>query len=140
MRKRDKVPNALKATVKSCQLVYQKVKRVLNPRSVMLGFLFTWFMMSNSAFAVELPSVSIVEYGWQSNVTVVTLILAMFEESTYYSSHMIPGSSWFHSKIGPQLWLWGRAHVQEALRFVPQWVDRVRLLSAYVVLQPALAN
>lgn len=37
--------------------------------------------------------------GWTGNVTVALMLASFVEETTYYTSCMVPGSQWFNSRI-----------------------------------------
>lgn len=86
------------------QPVFNKVKQIINPCNALLGFLIKRILNPTLALAAPNP---IYESGnlnvWIDNVCVAILVAAMFEETTYRASSMIPGSGWFNSRTGAPL-------------------------------------
>jgi hypothetical protein len=78
------------------QPILKKVKPIVSPRNTLLGFLFM-SVIPASTLAAPNPVDGLP--GWTSNVTVALMLASFVEETTYYTSCMVPGSQWFNSRI-----------------------------------------
>jgi hypothetical protein len=78
------------------QPILKKVKPIVSPRNTLLGFLFM-SVIPASTLAAPNPVDGLP--GWTGNVTVALMLASFVEETTYYTSCMVPGSQWFNSRI-----------------------------------------
>ena len=88
LRKRDRAWNVVKAGAKitkkgfqKVQPVLSKVKPIINPRNVLLGFILMSFLKPSLALAVPNPEPDVNDLpGWTGNVTVALLLARMIQE------------------------------------------------------------
>tara|TARA_B100000768_G_scaffold145782_1_gene138722 strand:- start:1958 stop:2539 length:582 start_codon:yes stop_codon:yes gene_type:complete len=114
LRKRDRALNAVKSGAKRARKFCQKIqplsnklKPIINPRSALFGLILISILKPTiSLAAIELPGdlpLPRDSYGdlpgWKGNLSMVIIIAGAVEETTYRTSSMVPGSSWFNSRI-----------------------------------------
>jgi hypothetical protein len=112
LRKRDRALNAVKSGAKRARKFCQKIqplsnklKPIINPRSALFGLILISILKPTIALAavtdgLPLPKDSLNDLlGWKGNLSMAVLIATCVEETTYRTSSMIPGSSWFNSRI-----------------------------------------
>jgi len=129
LRKRDRALNVVKSGVRKARKFYQKIqpisnklKPIINPRNALFGLILVSILNPKIALAAVgdggippamppggppvpnmpfgVPGDSLDDLpGWKGNMSMALFLAAVAEETTYHTSSMVPGMTWFNSRI-----------------------------------------